>query len=154
MKVRRALPLEAALLATVVRRSITELCADEYRHDPVVLKRWLANKTPDNFARWIEDDRHVVFVADAEPQIAGVGMITCEGEIQLVYVSPDFRFQGVSKALLTDMEDHARRLGLTEVRLGATQLARQMYEASGYRGEREVESQFGTLPATHMRKSL
>jgi hypothetical protein len=86
MKVRKALARDVPQLVTVVRRSITELCADEYRNDPDVLQRWLANKTAESFTRWIGDDRRMVFVADAERQVAGVGMMTREGEIQLDYV--------------------------------------------------------------------
>jgi GNAT superfamily N-acetyltransferase len=91
-----------------------------------VLARWLANKTAANFDRWVNDDRHVVFLAEEEGRVAGVGMLTRDGEVQLNYVSPDFRFRGVSKALLAAMEAEARALGLAELWLGAAQLATGM----------------------------
>jgi hypothetical protein len=45
MLVRCARDDDAGRAADVVRRSITELCVNEYRNDPQVLARWLANKT-------------------------------------------------------------------------------------------------------------
>jgi GNAT superfamily N-acetyltransferase len=141
-------------MVKVVTRSITDLCAREYRNDLEVLQRWLANKTAANFARWITDDRHFVVVADAEPGIVGVGMIASDGEIQLNYVSPDFRFKGVSKALVHAMEHHARATNLSRVYLASTQLAKRMYESAGYEAIGEFISRFGTLPGVRMQKTL
>jgi GNAT superfamily N-acetyltransferase len=154
MKVRLARAEDVPELVAVVRRSITELCVAEYRGDPAVLARWLANKTAQNFARWVADERHVVFVADDGGRVAGVGMLSRDGEVQLDYVSPDFRFRGVSKALLAEMEAEGQALGLAEMWLAATQLATPMYESRGWVVTGEVESQFGTLPGRMMRKWL
>jgi hypothetical protein len=44
---------ERALL--VVRQSITQLCVADHRNDAATLERWLANKTPEQFARWLAD---------------------------------------------------------------------------------------------------
>jgi ribosomal protein S18 acetylase RimI-like enzyme len=154
MNIRLAETRDVSDLVAVVTRSITELCTSEYQGDPAVLARWLANKTVANFARWVDDERHIVFVAEEGGRVAGVGMLTRDGEVQLDYVSPDFRFRGVSKALLSAMEAEARALGLAEMWLGATQLATEMYASCGWRVTAEVESQFGTLPSRLMRKRL
>jgi GNAT superfamily N-acetyltransferase len=69
-------------------------------------------------------------------------------------MSPDFRFLGVSKALLARMEARALELGLAEVWLNATRLASRMYASSGYYVVAQIESTFGTLPGLHMRKLL
>ena len=59
--------------------------------------------------------------------------MTKAGMITLNYVSPDARFQGVSKALLAALERTAAELGLKQCRLESTKTARRFYEAAGYR---------------------
>jgi len=76
------------------------------------------------------------------------------GEIRLNYVSPDFRFQGVSKKLVKAMERHAQSMGICEVRLFSTQLASRMYSAMGYQAVADNAGRFGTLPGLVMVKTL
>jgi GNAT superfamily N-acetyltransferase len=154
MLIRSACNDDIQEMVSVVRRSIEELCVNDYRNDPAVLQRWLENKTPENFQRWIADGRHLVIVAVGGSGILGVGMISNDGEIQLNYVSPDFRFQGVSKELIKAMEQHAQSAGLSEVRLLSSQSASRMYLALGYHLVAEQASRFGTLPGLLMRKKL
>jgi GNAT superfamily N-acetyltransferase len=57
------------------------------------------------------------------------------GEIKRMYVVPHFRSRGVGQALLAALEDAARDLGYTRVRLdtGPRQPhARALYESAGY----------------------
>ncbi len=59
--------------------------------------------------------------------------VTCE--IKRMYVVPEARGRGVARALLHALEDRARALGYTVVRLdtGPKQLgARHLYESAGY----------------------
>jgi hypothetical protein len=49
MRIRNAVPEDAAAACEVMRRSIAELCVADHRNDPAILERWLANKTPDIF---------------------------------------------------------------------------------------------------------
>lgn len=81
-------------------------------------------------------------------------MMSGNGEIQLNYASPDFRFQGVSKRLVNAMERHAQSLGVCEVRLLSTQLASRMYSAMGSHLVADDAGRFGTLPGLVMRKTL
>ena len=154
MFIRNACSHDIEEMVSVVRRSITELCVREYRNDPAVLRRWLENKTPESFQRWISDGKHLVIVAVGGSGILGVGMMSDNGEIQLNYVSPDFRFQGVSKKLIKAMERHAQSMGICEVRLFSTQLASRMYSAMGYQPVADNAGRFGTLPGLVMRKTL
>jgi GNAT superfamily N-acetyltransferase len=70
----------------VIRRSISELCEADHRNDPEILRRWLANKTPEIGGSWIIKPGNSV-------------------------VSPDARFRGVSRAILTALEARARANG-------------------------------------------
>jgi hypothetical protein len=47
MEIRDAFPEDAAAGCEVMRRSISKLCGADHRDDPVILARWLANKTPE-----------------------------------------------------------------------------------------------------------
>jgi len=155
MELREARVDEAAAAATLIRRSITELCADDYRRDPLVLERWLANKTEANLRRWIEAPSGAVVVACSEDgQLAAVGMLRQDGEILLNYVDPAQRLKGFSKALLQHMEDLLRQSGCAQVTLLSSSVARRFYLSSGYAQVRQVESSFGTLLATEMTKRL
>ncbi|MFZ0042818.1 MAG: GNAT family N-acetyltransferase [Solirubrobacteraceae bacterium] len=56
-------------------------------------------------------------------------------EIKKMYVAPEFRGQGVARGLLYALEDCARSLGYTVVRLDTgpkQQRARGLYESEGY----------------------
>lgn len=155
MLVRRAECQDACQAADVIRRSITELCATEYRNDRRVLACWLANKTEENLRRWIDQTDRSVFVAVRDDgQLAAVGMVTDRGEIQLNYVAPEARFLGASKSLVAHMEAHLRTLGTAQAVLLSTQVARQFYRSIGYEEGEQVQSRFGTLDGTKMIKLL
>jgi hypothetical protein len=53
MEIRDAVPEDAPAACEVIRRSISELCRADHLNDPVVPRRWLANKTPEMVASWI-----------------------------------------------------------------------------------------------------
>lgn len=96
IEIRDALPTDAAAACEVLRRSITELCVADHRNDPDILRRWLANKTPEIVTSWIANSGNSMLVAIGEGGILSVGAVTDAGEITLNYVSPDARFAGGS----------------------------------------------------------
>lgn len=70
------------------------------------------------------------------PHAAGAGPGPRAGELKRMYVRPADRGRGLSRLLLTALEDAARDLGYTTVRLetGVPQHeAVRLYETSGYR---------------------
>ena len=138
--VRRAVTTDAPAMAQVLRRSITELCVADHGNDPQRLGPWLENKTAAQVATWLAAPDNCCVVALLETGISGVGLVTAKGEITLCYVDPGARFRGVSAALLTALEHHARALGLAEVRLEATLTARRFYGSA-------------RLPATGLRQA-
>ncbi|QCI66502.1 GNAT family N-acetyltransferase [Phreatobacter stygius] len=136
MRIRRATEADAAAAAEVLRRSIAELCRADHQDDPVVLTGWLANKTPETVAAWIADPDSVVMVAvDDDGAIAGVGSAAASGEITLNYVSPTFRFRGVSKAMVAELERHLASLGCHRAKLTSTITAHRFYLCAGYRDD-------------------
>jgi len=129
---RRAVPSDAVGACEVVRRSITELCDDDHRGDPTSLASWLANKTPGNFERWIRSGEHVALVAERDSELVGFALLSLGGSIALLYVSPDARFSGVSKLLLSALEHAAVAAGIHELKLESSATALRFYERCGY----------------------
>jgi GNAT superfamily N-acetyltransferase len=153
MRIRDAVPDDAAAACEVMRRSITELCAPDHDNDPVILGRWLSNKTPGIFRSWIQPGNSVLVAIDIESDnILGVGCVTDDGEITLNYVSPDARLRGVSTALLADLEKRAIERGNGACRLESTETARRFYRDRGYSEEGPAGRKFGTTSSYPMSK--
>jgi GNAT superfamily N-acetyltransferase len=153
MEVRDAVPEDAAAACLVMRRSIAELCTADHRNDPVVLQRWLGNKTPEIFKSWIRPD-NTLLVAVEHDKILAVGCVTAAGEITLNYVSPDARFRGVSTALLLALEFRTIAWGQRRCTLHSTETARRFYLARGYREDGPADGKFGTTSGYPMSKRL
>jgi N-acetylglutamate synthase-like GNAT family acetyltransferase len=130
IKIRRARDGDAAEACAVIRRSITELCQLDHGGNEEYLSKWLSNKTVENVRKWILGSQF--FVAEHAGRMAGVAAMTDSGKITLNYVDPGVRFRGVSKALLSSMEENARTLGIRECFLESTQTALRFYVALGY----------------------
>jgi GNAT superfamily N-acetyltransferase len=143
MVIRDAEAEDALAACQVLRRSIIELCVSDHRNDPALLGRWLANKTPENVVSWITQLGNSVLVAAESGSILAVGSVTNKGKITLNYVSPDARFRGVSRALLSALEARALEHGNTQCTLSSTGTARQFYQANDYVKNGEPDSEFG-----------
>jgi GNAT superfamily N-acetyltransferase len=158
MIIRDATPADAPRACEVLRASITELCTADHRDDPVILSRWLANKTPDNVAAWAEGiGGSLLVVVDDEASgeaILAVGGVRDSGEITANYVAPWARFRGVSSALLAALEDRATQRGATTATLLSTETAHRFYLARGYRDEGPSVGKFGTAASYPMVKVL
>jgi len=129
---RRAVRSDAFASCEVVRRSIVELCRDDHRGDESTLTDWLANKTPADFEGWIASTLHAAYVAERDRVVVGFGLLNLQGTIALLYVSPDARFSGISKALLAALEREAISAGIRVLKVESSITALNFYERSGY----------------------
>jgi GNAT superfamily N-acetyltransferase len=152
MLVREACMEDADEACRVVRRSIIELCHADHQGDVHTLDLWLANKTAENMCRWIKQAH--VFVATEGNALLGIGAISSSGEIMLDYVSPEARFRGVSKAILTRLEARAAELAVERVVLESTATARRFYIAAGYLENGSPTKGFGKTFGYPMAKQL
>lgn len=132
MEIRAAKQDDAAEICLVLRRSITELCVADHNNDPQILDPWLANKTLENLQAWIARAGQTYRVAVIDDQISGVGAVSATEGVLLNYVSPDFQYRGVSKALMAALEDWLKEQGQVVCHLTSTATARQFYETIGY----------------------
>ena len=154
MEIRDAIPEDASAACEVIRRSISELCTADHLNDPVILGRWLANKTPETVASWVRKPSNSVLVAVESDTILAVGCVTDAGEITLNYVSPDARFRGISRALLVALETREQEGGNKRCILLSTETAHRFYESAGYVVDGPPEGKFGTTSSYPMSKLL
>lgn len=133
MEIRAAREGDAEAVCAVLRRSIVELCVPDHGGDAAMLGGWLANKTPENIRRWAVMPGGCLLVAEADGAVLGVGAANAAGEITLNYVSPDARFRGVSKAMLSALESWLRASGQVRATLTSTRTAHRFYLSAGYR---------------------
>ena len=91
-----------------------------------------ANKTTDIWCNWVNSAKFSLFIAELDGEIAGVSMISLNGVILLNYVSPDYRFKGLSKAMLNHMEEYAKNISILMCNLQSTYTAKDFYISDGY----------------------
>lgn len=127
----------------LLRRSFIELCVDGHQNDEATVQAWLQNKTIECFTRWVIDPDNRVIVAECEGAIVGVGLIHRSGEIRLCYVLPGFQAIGIGRAVLAELEDHAKIWRLTSVHLTSGVGARPFYEQCGYHPSAPPKPGFG-----------
>jgi len=154
IEIRDAAGADAAAICTVVRRSIVELCRADHGGDPVILGRWLANKTPGTVAAWIACRANNLLVAVEDGRIRAAGCVTEGGEVTLSYVSPDACRRGLGTALMRALEQRAMALGRSGCILTSTETAHPFYERLGYADSGPRLSKFGGPGGYPMSKRL
>jgi quinol monooxygenase YgiN/predicted N-acetyltransferase YhbS len=154
LEIRDAQLDDAPAACEVLRRSISELCVADHHNNPEILQRWLANKTPEIIASWIANPANTMLVAVEADAILAVGSMRGLGEIEVNYVSPDARFRGVSRALMSALESRARTKGATLCTLVSTETARKFYLSLGYEETGPTMGKFGTTGSYPMAKDL
>jgi GNAT superfamily N-acetyltransferase len=152
--VRDAILGDSDRVLNVVRQSITRLCVDDHQNDPATLEHWLANKTPEHFARWLADPDRALVVAELDGQVRGAGNVSRAGQIHLCYVEPGFERAGVGAAILSELERRARAWGLTELSLQSSANARGFYARHGYQASAAPACAFGVLKCYPFKKLL
>lgn len=153
MLIRPATVNDAEEAASIMRRSIRELCTLDHGEDAAVLAQWLRNKTAESVGSWIEARDRCLLVAEDGGRIVGVGSASKAGEIVLNYVAPEARFRGTSKSVVRALEAYLRDQGCAESRLVSTRTAHAFYLSLGYQDEGEAE-RGGAVAGQPMRKSL
>jgi GNAT superfamily N-acetyltransferase len=154
MLIREATPKDSNAVCDVVRRSITDLCLLDHRGDAETLDAWLSNKRPEMFATWSLSPRHVSLLAEVDAVPAAYGLLERSGTVALLYVAPEARFKGASRALLAEMERRAVQLGLTRLSLESSATAREFYERNGFISAAAPQPGFGRTTCYPMTKQL
>lgn len=150
--VRRARVFDVFDLSRVLIRSITALCAADHQNDPDNVALWTANKSPEAIRGWIEAGA-LLWLAERDGTVAGIGGIRDGQEISLLYVDPDHIGCGVGSALLAKLESELSKAGCRVAYLDATRTACDFYAARGWKPSGEPGDWNG-ISQFPMRKSL
>ncbi len=136
---RKAAVFDAFDMSRILIQSITRLCAADHEGDPEEIARWTSNKTPVDMLNWIRGD-HRLWLALLRGVPAGVGAISPEGEISVLYVSPEGIGKGVGSALLSGLEEELKRSGHAVAALNSTKTAREFYLNRGWQPDGSPEA--------------
>jgi GNAT superfamily N-acetyltransferase len=152
IEIRPARPEDAKGACDVLRRTISECCAEDHRNDSAVLDVWLGNKTPENVETWFRSAAQYPLVAIGDGAIVGVATLNRLGKILLFYVAPEVRFHGVGKALLQALEEAAAGWGARSLCVASTFTAQSFYLRNGFAESGMTQSAFGTEAVTMSKK--
>jgi N-acetylglutamate synthase-like GNAT family acetyltransferase len=130
--IRRAEAEDAEAVAALLIRSIREVCGPDYGNDEAMLSAWCANKTPENIRRGILNPNNYWIVALEGETIAGTALLTTSGKIALCFILPEWLHLGIGKALLNDLINYARVLGIRTLTLESTRTGREFYKRNGF----------------------
>ncbi len=130
--IRNAVAADAGAITLVHKLAVEQLCAGHY--PPEQIRVWAVPRGVPPFEQTLAET--LVLVYEREGAVAGFGQLDAEaGEITSLFVNPAHAGQGVGTALLTALEDAARRAGLARLRLNSSLNAAAFYESRGYRRE-------------------
>lgn len=124
---------DANAAIAVLRRSITELCRADHNDEVAEISAWLSNKTEQSWKSWVARKDADLLVAERDGSLVGIAMVDHAGEVLLLYVAPQTRYAGVSKALLSALEVKARTIGIEVCFVESTVTAYGFYYDRGYR---------------------
>lgn len=153
-RIRTAAVQDAEAIYEVHKRSISRLCSGFY--SPLQVEEWVELRTPQHYEKSINDG--CVLVAEGLGSVVGFAVFSTEtGELDALYVHPDYVSHGIGTQLLTAVESKALDQGLSAITLNATLNSATFYERRGYSslGPTTYELPSGTqLPCVRMRKPL
>lgn len=121
-------------ICDLIIESIIMNCAADYNNDPLIIKEWLANKTPENISQWINSTNNISLVAldTLKGKLSGFALMNIKGEILLNYVLASHIYKGVGKFLLQEMEQIAKSSGIPALSVVSTITAKNFYERNGF----------------------
>ena len=74
----------------------------------------------------------IILVAEDDEGLAGFFTLTPEGELDMAYVRPDRKGDGLAARLLAAIQDEARRRDLATLTVQASHIARKFFEKHGW----------------------
>ena len=141
--------------------AVHQLAAGAY--DPAILEAWAPHEISEELMAFFQrnPDAEVRIVAECDGRIAGFGaLVVANRELRACYVHPEAARCGVGRALVAELESHARAAGLETLELDASLNAETFYRALGYRSLRRGVHQLHRagrdvpMPCVKMRKDL
>jgi GNAT superfamily N-acetyltransferase len=147
--IRTAQPEDAVAIASLTIRSIREVCGPAYDNDEELLSIWCENKTPENMRRGIQNPDSYWIVAVEDDNVVGTTILSMTGKIMMNFLLPEYLGRGIGKAMLNDLINKARALGIRKLTLESTRTARNFYKRNGFVELGEIDW-MGRVPSFQM----
>lgn len=145
MKLRRAQPDDAEVVASVARRSI-QISASPW-YSQAHLDQWASGFSGESMLRAINDS--FVLVAEDADRVQGFASLvaspTARCDLNLLYVDPHFTRRGVARALIDAIEEKARVSDVAELWVDASIPAAIVFERLGYQVRERYSKRLGEL---------
>ncbi len=83
--------------------------------------------------KWLKSlTANITFVSEEQGKIIGFGDMSHTGHIDRLYVHKNYQGKGVALALLKRFEEEARKLGIVELTMEASLMAKPIAERQGF----------------------
>ena len=151
MQIRRASPDDHPSLAQVMFRAIHD---GDSPYTPAQRNAWCPTPPQGNGWQARLAAQHVFMAEDSTP--LGFMTLRDDGYLDLAYILPEARGNGLFRRLYTRIEDTARSLGLSKIETHASLSAQAPFAAVGFTLiQHEIVTRADqTLPRAQMRKNL
>ena len=127
--IRRARLEDKEAIWRVHSSAIKGTCKSHYL--PAQIQGWASLLEPENYRELIQSREFLV--AEDDGLIVGFGQLNQQsGEVEAVYVRPDYGGRGVGSALLKQLEGVAQESGIASLHLLSSLNAVSFYERAGY----------------------
>src|ERR1700688_3526297 len=136
---RRATPADGSLITEMRIRSnrerhTTEVDVAAFR--PICEQRFEGGLASGELCAWVAfDDARAIATATLKivPNLPRLGVIAGpDARVRNVYVDPAYRGRGIAAAMMREIIDEAKRLGVDRLTLGASDMGRRVYEKLGF----------------------
>lgn len=129
LTIRRARQEDCESIADLHIASVKAISTTLYT--PEEIQAWAVPKDKASYQESIRDKEF--FVAEDGEVIVGFGVLNSQtAEVEAVYVNPNAPRRGIGRKILARLEERARLLGLTMLRLNASLNAVPFYQKAGF----------------------
>ena len=147
VRIREATPGDVPALTIVRRQAVEAAYRDSYDADEVAD---IVARVGGELQARVADDSSTVLVVETEVTAVGYGVVDpATGEVQSLFVSPDYQCEGFGGELLSRLQDRVEES--TTPRAVAPDHAVDFFETQGY--EVTGDAEWYGLPAATLRRS-
>jgi putative acetyltransferase len=129
ISVRRYLPSDADATLDIFLRAIREVAAKDYTKAQI--DAWARIDDPKGWAA--RRGSRPAWIAELQSKPIGFTDLVPDGYLDMLFVHPEYQGMGVASALLAQVENKARDLGLHRIHTEASITALPFFERRGFR---------------------
>ena len=151
--VRLATSFDASAIATLFHETVKKVNSRDYDVKQIVA--W-AGAAPD-VAKWrARQAGRTTWVFEVGGTGRGFAEFGANGQVEAIYVHADHQRKGIASALLVQIEEEARGLGMARLHADASTTARGFFQKRGFKilKQAEVDSRGPSFASVRMAKPL